>query len=395
MAFQHAGFSEIGALAQQRAGARQRGRRAGAGQARERPVIWRHVRRHHAGGQVASTLKANPQITKLRVEGHTDKFAGPRINVPLSRARAQAVRDYLMENPEVLIEAMNALEQRRLAEETKNDAAMIAQLSDQIYNDGHSWIGGNPEGDVTVVEFIDYRCGVCKQVFPHVEDTVAKDENLKIVFKEFPILGQESELAARFAIAVKQAEGDEAYKKVHDNFYTMRGNVTVDSLKAISEEMGFQTDAIIEAMQGDAVTDVLRENAQLAQALQVSGTPTFIIGDTLLRGMPQTGIVPVIDLARIYALGAGNPAVNTHDRLAHAAESGEISPEGARDLREALEFLAGLRIRHQAERMQAGFEADNQLRPSDLSNFERSQLKDAFGVVKTLQDVLAMRYRGG
>lgn len=209
-----------------------------------------------------------------------------------------AVRDYLMENPEVLIEAMNALEQRRLAEETRNDAAMIAQLSDQIYNDGHSWVGGNPEGDVTVVEFIDYRCGVCKQVFPHVEDTVAKDENLRIIFKEFPILGQESELAARFAIAVKQAEGDQAYKKVHDNFYTMRGNVTVDSLKAISEEMGFQTDAIIEAMQGDAVTDVLRENAQLAQALQVSGTPTFIIGDTLLRGMPQTGIVPVIEATR-------------------------------------------------------------------------------------------------
>lgn len=78
----------------------------------------------------------------------------------------------------------------------------------------------------------------------------------------------------------------------------MRGNVTVDSLKAISEEMGFQTDAIIEAMQGDAVTDVLRENAQLAQALQVSGTPTFIIGDTLLRGMPQTGIVPVIEATR-------------------------------------------------------------------------------------------------
>ncbi len=111
--------------------------------------------------------------------------------------------------------------------------------------------------------------------------------------------------------------------------------------------------------------------------------------------LKHDGIVPVIDLARIYALAAGNPAVNTHDRLAHAADSGEISPEGARDLREALEFLAGLRIRHQAERMQAGFEADNQLRPSDLSNFERSQLKDAFGVVKTLQDVLAMRYRGG
>ncbi len=106
------------------------------------------------------------------------------------------------------------------------------------------------------------------------------------------------------------------------------------------------------------------------------------------------GIVPVIDLARVYALAAGNPAVNTHERLAHAADSREISPDGVRDLRDALDFLAGLRIRHQAERMLAGFEADNHLRPSELSNFERSQLKDAFGVVKTLQDVLAMRYRG-
>ena len=73
-----------------------------------------------------------------------------------------AVREYLMENPQVLIEAMTELEQRRLADEAKNDTAMLSQLSDQIYNDGHSWVGGNPDGDVTVVEFIDYRCGVCK-----------------------------------------------------------------------------------------------------------------------------------------------------------------------------------------------------------------------------------------
>ena len=110
--------------------------------------------------------------------------------------------------------------------------------------------------------------------------------------------------------------------------------------------------------------------------------------------LKHTGIVPVIDLARIYALAAGHPAVNTHDRLAHAADSGEISPQSVRDLRDALEFLAALRIRHQAQRISAGFEADNHLNPSTLSNFERSQLKDAFGVVKVLQDVLAHRYRG-
>jgi CBS domain-containing protein len=109
--------------------------------------------------------------------------------------------------------------------------------------------------------------------------------------------------------------------------------------------------------------------------------------------LKHTGIVPVIDLARIYALSAGHPAVNTYDRLAIAAASREISEQSARDLREALAFLASLRIRHQAHLMAAGYEADNHLRPDTLSNFQREQLKDAFGVVKSLQDVMAQRYR--
>lgn len=110
--------------------------------------------------------------------------------------------------------------------------------------------------------------------------------------------------------------------------------------------------------------------------------------------LKHNGIVPVIDLARIYALAGGHAAVNTHDRLAHAAESGEISPQSVRDLRDALEFLSALRIRHQARQMAAGLPADNYLRPETLSNFEREQLKDAFGVVKQLQEVLAQRYQG-
>lgn len=109
--------------------------------------------------------------------------------------------------------------------------------------------------------------------------------------------------------------------------------------------------------------------------------------------LKHSGIVPVIDLARVYSLAAGDDAVNTHDRLAHAADSGEISPPAVRDLRDALEFLSSLRIRHQARQIAAGQDADNYLRPDELSNFERGQLKDAFGVVKSLQDVLSQRYR--
>jgi CBS domain-containing protein len=110
--------------------------------------------------------------------------------------------------------------------------------------------------------------------------------------------------------------------------------------------------------------------------------------------LKHLGIVPIVDLARIYALAAGHAAVNTHDRLEHAADSGEISPAGVRDLRDALEHLSLVRLRHQSRQMHAGQTADNHLDPDELSNFERSQLKDAFGVVKGLQQVLAQRYGG-
>lgn len=110
--------------------------------------------------------------------------------------------------------------------------------------------------------------------------------------------------------------------------------------------------------------------------------------------LKHTGIAPIVDLARIYALAGGIEAVNTHDRLQHAAESGEVSEQSARDLRDALEFLAQLRIVHQMHQIQQGVPLDNYLFPREISNFERTQLKDAFGVVKDLQAVLAQRYGG-
>ncbi len=109
--------------------------------------------------------------------------------------------------------------------------------------------------------------------------------------------------------------------------------------------------------------------------------------------LKHSGIVPIVDLARVYALAGGHEAVNTHDRLMVAAQSQEISEQSARDLRDALEFLATLRLQHQARLLADGREADNFLSLAELSNFERGQLKDAFGVVQTLQSVLAQRYR--
>jgi len=111
--------------------------------------------------------------------------------------------------------------------------------------------------------------------------------------------------------------------------------------------------------------------------------------------LKHTGIVPIVDLARIYALAAGTTVANTHDRLEACAQSGEVSEQASRDLRDALEFMGKLRIAHQARQTQQGQLPDNFLRLEELSNFERSHLKEAFSVVQTLQGVLAQRYSGG
>jgi len=109
--------------------------------------------------------------------------------------------------------------------------------------------------------------------------------------------------------------------------------------------------------------------------------------------LKHTGVVPIVDLARVYALAGGDSAVNTHDRLLSAAAGGAISEQSARDLRDALEFLAFIRIQHQARQIARGESPDNYLNPEDISNFERTQLKDAFTVVQSLQNVLGQRYK--
>ncbi|TNF61292.1 MAG: CBS domain-containing protein [Burkholderiales bacterium] len=111
--------------------------------------------------------------------------------------------------------------------------------------------------------------------------------------------------------------------------------------------------------------------------------------------LKHTGIVPIVDLARVYALAGGDKAVNTHDRISSAAEGGAISEQSSRDLRDALEFLAFTRIQHQARQIRAGQPPDNFMNPDDVSNFERTQLKDAFQVVQSLQNVLGQRFQSG
>lgn len=213
-------------------------------------------------------------------------------------AFGQAVREYLMANPEVLVESINVLEERRVASEAQNDVDLVAANKDAIFDDGQSWIGGNPEGDVTMVEFIDYRCGYCRKFNEQVHDLVESDGNIRLILKEFPILGPESDASARFAVAAKQLGGDEAYVKAHDELMALRGSPSPEALKAIADDIGLNAEEVINTMDTESVSAVLRDNRQLAERMAIMGTPTFVIGDTLLRGMPADGLEATVAAAR-------------------------------------------------------------------------------------------------
>jgi protein-disulfide isomerase len=195
------------------------------------------------------------------------------------------IRAYLMDNPEVLLEAIAVLEDRQAAEQQLSDGQLVIANADDIFNDGISWVGGNPDGDITVVEFSDYSCPYCKRVHPVIDDLVSSDGNIRLIYKEFPILGPNSEAASRFALATLLVAGPDAYRKVNNALMSLRGKPVPDAFPGIAEKLGLDADAILAKTDSDAVSDIIGNNQSLGQRLRISGTPTFIFGGQIVRGV--------------------------------------------------------------------------------------------------------------
>lgn len=216
------------------------------------------------------------------------------------RAQFRAeVRAYLMENPEVIMEAVDALREKEANAQAQADVDLVSVNAKAIFDDGYSWVGGNPDGDITLVEFLDYRCGYCKKAHDEVAKLLKKDGNIRLIVKEFPILGEQSVLASRFAVAVKQVAGDDSYKAMNDALMAFRGDVTPASLRRMASTFGLDMDAIEAVMDSDAVTQEIAETRALAQRLQITGTPTFVMKDELLRGyLPYDQMKALLDEKR-------------------------------------------------------------------------------------------------
>jgi protein-disulfide isomerase len=209
------------------------------------------------------------------------------------------VRAYLLQNPEVIFEAVAEFERRQNSAQGDMDAALLAANYDAIFNDGHSWVGGNPDGDITLVEFMDYKCGFCKRAHDAVKTFMEADGNVRLILKEFPILGPESELASRFAVAVLQVGGNDAYALAHDALMLQDDPVTPESLDALAQDLGLDMAEVLGVMDSETVNQILLENRMLAQRLQISGTPSFVMNSEFLRGyLPAEGLAEAAALLR-------------------------------------------------------------------------------------------------
>ncbi len=193
----------------------------------------------------------------------------------------EIVREYLMENPEVLRDAFRALERKEALAKAAGAKTAIKEMAADIFRADGDLIIGNPVGDVTLVELFDYNCGFCKRSLPDILKLVETDKKLKIVIKEFPILGPGSMAAARAAIA-SRAQGK--YWEFHLELLKKRGSVNEAGVFQVAKKVGLDIDKLKKDMESDEVTTIIQRNHAVARALNINGTPAFIIADNIFPG---------------------------------------------------------------------------------------------------------------
>jgi protein-disulfide isomerase len=211
--------------------------------------------------------------------GHAQSFSDPQ------RGEIEKiVREYLVAHPEVLQEAISALEKKQAAEEAEKHEAAVKDNAQEIFNSPRQVTVGNPKGDVTFVEFFDYNCGYCKRAMSDMLDLLKTDPKLKVVLKEFPVLGPGSVEAARVAVAVRMQDKGKKYLDFHQKLLGGRGQADKARALAAAKEAGFDMARIEKDMASDEVRASLEENLKLAEKLGLNGTPSYVIGQNVVVG---------------------------------------------------------------------------------------------------------------
>jgi protein-disulfide isomerase len=201
------------------------------------------------------------------------------------------VKDYLITHPEVLQEALEALQKHQADAEVAKHEAAVKQYSSAIFHSPRQVVLGNPEGDVTMVEFFDYNCGFCKRAMADMLDLLQNDSKLRVVLKEFPVLGEGSVEAAHVAVAVRMQDKDgKTYLDFHRRLLGSRGHADRAHALAAAKAAGLDMDRLEKDMNAPEVKATLTESFKIADALGLTGTPSYVIGSKVIIGavgLPQ------------------------------------------------------------------------------------------------------------
>ena len=210
-------------------------------------------------------------------------------------AIGEIIRDYLITNPQLMLEVMDALDTYEAEAEAEQQRVAINANREALERDGYSFVAGNPDGAITVVEFFDYRCPYCKQTADNMAELIERHDDVRLVLKEFPILGPNSTIAARAAIAsIPQGR----YLDFHFALLKAEGTLDRDKVMEIAEAQGLDTDKLASAMESARVDAIIEDNRNLAREVGVRGTPAIVIGDELVPGAAPLDVIE----ARIQAV---------------------------------------------------------------------------------------------
>lgn len=211
---------------------------------------------------------------------------------PDQRKEIEAIiHDYLTNNPDVLLDVLQAAEDKMKADSRVKAETALGTRRKDLFEDPDSPIAGNPQGDVSLVEFFDYRCPYCKQVQPVVEKLLGEDRQLRFVYKEFPVLGPDSVVASRAALAARKQGKYDAF---HKALMALKGQIDEAAVYKVAGSVGLDLDRLKKDMAAPDIDRMLKANANLADALDIRGTPGFVVGNEIVPG--------AIDLQSLKAL---------------------------------------------------------------------------------------------
>ena len=232
---------------------------------------------------VAAVTAAGTSYAVLRYAGPEGK-AAVTSGSPDAAKIQKVLRDYLTKNPEILVEMTTELDRRQAEEEAARQTKTIGDNAEEIFRSKVAHVAGNPDGDVSVVEFFDYNCGYCRRALPDVVKLVEDDGNVRLVLKELPIFGGDSEDAARLAIA---ADKQGKYFEMHRKLLADPGKANKEKAMKIAKELGLDTEQLQKDADDPSTQKALDESKELAEKLSLQGTPLYLIGDRVVPGAPD------------------------------------------------------------------------------------------------------------